>query len=62
MIFGVEGAVKDVILLPLAFLQDFVIPSFHLGVFQYYCVVLQFAHAENVVCLQAQGAGNALAC
>lgn len=51
MIFGVEGAVKDVILLALAFLQASVIPSFHLGVFQYYCVVLQFAPAENVVCL-----------
>lgn len=58
----VEGAVKYVILLPLVFLQTFVIPSFHLGVFQYFSVLLQFAYTENVVCLQAWGAGNTLAC
>lgn len=45
------------ILLPLVFLQAFVIPNFCLGVFQYCSVFVSFAYVENV-CQQIWGAGS----
>lgn len=53
-----EGAEKWMILLPLVFLQAFVIPRFCLRVFQYCPGFVWFAYVESVVCQQIWGAGS----